>query len=138
MKLVTQSGRFAPPPSIQLGVEALEPELFGTWHPEDQTVILNRALLDDDDPQAALGTLVHEIRHALQDAVINGRLEHPHELEAETEIWRRANEDYDPDDFMAYLYNPLETDARGAEQGALIGFWKGSYALARSGQPRPE
>jgi hypothetical protein len=117
-------------PIQPLALKRLDRDLLGYFDPDTGVVVLDTSLLEGTDVQAVIGTVVHENRHALQAAVLDGDVLHPLGPMGDDEvaIWRRAEVEYDPDDFVAgYMYNPLETDARAAEAGALIGYWKASY-----------
>jgi hypothetical protein len=112
----------------------LDGDEMGWFDPDTRIVAIARKLLHVHDIQDALATLVHENRHALQSAILEGEIQHPLGThgEAEVAVWRAAEDDYNPDDFVeGYMYNPLETDARGAEAAVVIGYWKGAYRLAK-------
>jgi hypothetical protein len=117
-------------PASALSVESLEPDVMGYFDPDTDHLAIASHLLERDDIESVIGTIVHENRHALQSAILDGEIIHPLGPLGveEVEVWRAAEEDYDQDDFVSgYMYNPLETDARSAEAGALIGYWKAAY-----------
>lgn len=102
----------------------------GAFSPETGDVAINRTLLDNDDPEETIRTIGHENRHALQEEVMRGDRENPSGSDRETEIWQGAGADYDGGDFegRGYAYNALETDARAAGDGVVIGYLHGELS----------
>ena len=120
-------------PAESLRVESLGAHELGYFDPGTGRVGIAGHLLERNDVEAVIGTVVHENRHALQSAILEGEILHPSgPLGAdEVEVWRAAERAYDPAAFVTgYMYSPLETDARSAEAGALIGYWKAAYRQA--------
>lgn len=112
---------------------------YGKYDPDTDTVTVAADLVINDEPSEAVGTVTHEVRHALQAAVLNDERRHPQAGRAsavdEAALWREADATYDVDvlDVVTYTYSPLETDARAAGGGALVGYWRRSYELATTG-----
>ncbi len=111
-------------------IEPLSMGTLGEYEPTTDITRMSELLVYDDDASAAIATIAHENRHAFQSAVMQGIVEYPHgsEAEGEVDLWLEADEEYDPDDLVAYMYSPLETDARAAEAGVVIGYWKHAYS----------
>ncbi len=108
-------------------------DVHGAFTPESGDVAINRRLLENRDPEEAIRTLGHENRHALQDEVIRGKGESPSGSAVESDIWRSAEAEYNGGDFegRGYAYNALETDARAAGDGVVIGYLHGELGRAR-------
>jgi len=111
----------------------LAPGTHGRYELLDDEVTVSSLLVLEDDPSSLLATLAHENRHAVQNAIVAGVLPYPHGSEAASEVdmWREADATYDPEDLVAYMYSPVETDARAAEAGVQIGYWKHAYEVVR-------
>ena len=103
--------------------------MFGEYDPLTDIITVAEELLLNDDPSDVVATIAHETRHAFQTAVLEGLLPYPHgdEEAGEVAIWQEADKNYDSEDLIAYMYSPLETDARAAQTGVLVGYWKRSY-----------
>ena len=83
----------------------------------------------------ALKTVAHENRHDLQAEVLAQRIPHPAAARGQGDVarWQEGVDAYrrDRGDFARYSYNPLETDARAAACGVLVGYWRAAYERAR-------
>lgn len=113
----------------EVAIDDLPAGQLGAYDARTDVITVSSELLMSDDPSRVLSTLLHEVRHALQTAVTEGLVPHPlgGNAEAKIAIWRSATEDYDSNDLVAYMYSPLETDARAAASGAVAGYWKCAY-----------
>lgn len=111
----------------------MDENVHGAFTPESGDVAINRRLLESGDPEEVIRTLGHENRHALQEEVIQGERESPSGSDIESGIWRNAGTEYDGGDFegRGYAYNPLETDARAAGDGVVIGYLHGELGKRR-------
>lgn len=104
-------------------------ERSGFYDPDADVVALHEDVLDEDEPDKALATLVHELRHAVQEAAMKDPDRHPlGSVEGADEIdrWRQADADYHLTraDFTEYAYNALEVDAFDVEKAVLMAYFK--------------
>ena len=93
--------------------------VLGSYSRDSQTIYINASQFDPDSkygqsPDRIITTCIHEGRHAYQNQVVNGIVEHDNPGEAE--IWK---ENLSDDGYISYQENPVayymqpvETDAR--------------------------
>lgn len=116
---------------VSLSVGDLEDGSLGYFDPGASEVVVEEGLLDEADIAEALGTLVHELRHALQQEAIADPGVHPLGVEGAGEAlrWKQADESYEADrlDLTSYAYNAQEADAFGVERAVLASYWKQAY-----------
>lgn len=104
----------------------------GRFEPDTGDVSYSEQLVREQDPSEAIKTAAHENRHAYQWEVVEGR--EPEPEPGLGDEWRQAVADYptnpDPDtwtseEFDQYSANPLEVDARAAEDAVWASYSKG-------------
>lgn len=88
------------------------PRSMGAYNPENNTITLNRDLLEKESPEKLMSTILHEARHAYQHYAI----EHPDWVNVSAETIAEWKENFDyyirPEyDFNAYVNQPVEVDA---------------------------
>lgn len=85
---------------------------MGAYNPENNTITLNRDLLEKESPEKLMSTILHEARHAYQHYAI----EHLDWVNVSAETIAEWKENFDyyirPEyDFNAYVNQPVEVDA---------------------------
>lgn len=88
------------------------PRSMGAYNPENNTITLNRDLLEKENPEKLMSTILHEARHAYQHYSV----EHPDRVTVSAETITEWKENFDyyicPEyDFNAYVNQPVEVDA---------------------------
>lgn len=93
--------------------------VLGSYSRETKSIYVNTSQFDPEskygrDPDRIITTCIHEGRHAYQDQVVKGYVEHDNFEEAE--IWKEnlSEENYISyrEDPIAYYTQPVEVDAR--------------------------
>ena len=95
---------------------------MGAYNPETNTITLNSRLLETDNPNELMNTILHESRHAYQYYAI----EHPDKVTVCEETiaeWKDNFEYYiRPEwDFEAYVSQPVEADANDFANKVMSG-----------------
>jgi hypothetical protein len=78
-------------------------------------------LLDDSSPDEAIKTLSHENLHDYQQQAIDGNATDQY-AQSRVDAWSAGQANYDPEDRIAYMANPLEADAYAAERAVFDGY----------------
>lgn len=116
----------APGSAAPMPEHGLNPNDLG-WSQKGE-VHYNADLLNDESPQRAIETLVHEYRHVWQEDVMAGRQEHPLG-EPGLDDLVEGTASYEADDLLydSYATNPLELDAEKFARHAFAAYsWKSS------------
>lgn len=97
---------------LYLSFTKMGPRNMGAYNPENNTITLNRDLLEKENPDKLMSTILHEARHAYQHFAV----EHPDRVTVSAETIAEWKENYDyyihPEyDFNAYVNQPVEVDA---------------------------
>jgi hypothetical protein len=93
----------------------------GKYSPSTGDITLDSSLLDDASPDEAINTLSHENFHDYQQQAINGNATDQY-AQSRVDAWSAGQAGYDPQDFTAYMANPLEADAFAAERAVFDGY----------------
>jgi hypothetical protein len=93
----------------------------GQFEPATGEVTLSSSLLDESSPDEAVKTLAHENFHDYQQQAIDGTVTDPY-AESRGDAWSSGQDNYDSEDFTAYMANPLEADAFAAEKAVFSGY----------------
>ena len=100
----------------------MQPNNMGSYNPETNIITLNSKLLEKENPESLMKTILHESRHAYQHYAV----EHPDKVtvnEATIAEWKE-NFDYYicPEwDFEAYVNQPVEADANDFAASVMAG-----------------
>lgn len=103
-----------------LEFKEMPPNNMGAYNPETNTITLNSRLLENDNPQTAMETILHESRHAFQQYAVD----HPWRVTVDPNtiaIWEdNFNYYIRPEwDFEAYKKQPLEADANSYAENVI-------------------
>ena len=95
-----------------LSFTKMGPRNMGAYNPENNTITLNRDLLEKENPDKLMSTILHEARHAYQHYAV----EHPDRVTVSAETIAEWKENFNyyirPEyDFNAYVNQPVEADA---------------------------
>ena len=99
----------------------LGPRDLGQFDPNTGDITLHTSLLDDPSPDEAINTLSHENYHDYQQHAIDGNAIDPYGG-SRAEEWRAGQENYDPEDQVAYMNNIMEIDAFAVERPIIDGY----------------
>ena len=103
-----------------LEFKEMPPNNMGAYNPETNTITLNSKLLENDNPQTTMETILHESRHAFQQYAVD----HPWRVTVDSDtiaIWEdNFNYYIRPEwDFEAYEKQPLEADANSYAENVM-------------------
>lgn len=95
---------------------------MGAYNPETNTITLNSRLLETENPNKLMNTILHESRHAYQYYAI----EHPDKVTVNEETIAEWKENFEyyirPEwDFEAYESQPVEADANDFANKVMYG-----------------
>jgi hypothetical protein len=99
----------------------MDPDVYGEYDPRTGDISVNSSLLEADHPEEAIKTLAHENFHHYQQQAIDGHPADPY-AQSRANDWIEGDTNYDSNDFMAYMNNPLEADAYAVEEEVYRGY----------------
>ena len=93
---------------------------MGAYNPETNTITLNSKLLENDNPQTTMETILHESRHAFQQYAVD----HPWRVTVDSNTIATWEDNFNyyirPEwDFEAYEKQPLEADANSYAENVM-------------------
>lgn len=99
----------------------IDSDIYGLYDLATGDIMVNSRVLKMADPSEAIKTLAHENFHDYQQQVMDRHLADPY-AQSRVDDWIKGAVDYDPDDFTAYMQNPLEADAYAVEEEVYNGY----------------
>ncbi|MDO8184697.1 hypothetical protein Q5424_05030 [Conexibacter sp. JD483] len=87
-------------------------------------IVMATHRLETSDPTQALGTLVHEHRHAVQHQVVLDGLQWRDPIEARWWGYAIHRIGEDAKNFVRYFYSPIEVDARHVQARVQLEYFR--------------